>query len=79
MVYVISQEGKPLMPTGHHGKVRWLLKRKRAKVVRRMPFTIQLLYGTGSEKVQPVTLGVDTGFNTAGYSASTEKNVLFEA
>ena len=79
MVYVISQEGKPLMPTGHHGKVRWLLKRKRAKVVRRMPFTIQLLYGTGSEKVQPVTLGVDTGFDTAGYSASTEKNVLFEA
>ena len=33
MVYVISQNGKPLMPTEHHGKVRWLLKRKRAKVV----------------------------------------------
>ena len=79
MVYVISQNGKPLMPTGHHGKVRWLLERKRAKVVRRTPFTIQLLYGTGSERVQPVTLGVDTGFDTAGYSASTEKKVLFES
>lgn len=53
MVYVISQNGKPLMPTEHHGKVRWLLKRKRAKVVRRTPFTIQLLYGTGSERTQP--------------------------
>ena len=79
MVYVISQNGKPLMPTEHHGKVRWLLKRKRAKVVRRTPFTIQLLYGTGSERVQSVTLGVDTGFDTAGYSASTEEKVLFEA
>ena len=79
MVYVISQDGRPLMPTGHHGKVRWLLKRKRAKVVRRTPFTIQLLYGTGSERVQPVTLGIDTGYQTAGYSASTEVKVLFEA
>ena len=67
------------MPTEHHGKVRRLLKRKRAKVIRLTPFTIQLLYGTGSERVQPVALGVDTGFDTAGYSASTEKKVLFEA
>lgn len=79
MVYVISQNGTPLMPTEHHGKVRRLLKRKRAKVIRLTPFTIQLLYGTGSERVQPVVLGVDTGFDTAGYSASTEKKVLFEA
>ena len=79
MVYVIAQNGKPLMPTEHHGKVRWLLKRKRARVVRHSPFTIQLLYGTGCERVQPVTLGVDTGYKTAGYSASTENKVLFEA
>ena len=52
---------------------------KKARVVRRTPFTIQLLYGTGSERVQPVTLGVDTGYGTAGYSASTEDKVLFEA
>ena len=79
MVYVIAQNGKPLMPTEHHGKVRWLVKRKRAKVVRRTPFTIRLLYGTGSERVQPVTLGADTGYQTAGYSVSTDKKVLFEA
>ena len=79
MVYVIAQNGKPLMPTEHHGKVRWLLKKKRAKVVRHTPFTIQLLYGTGCERTQPATLGVDTGYQTAGYSTSTDKNVLFEA
>ena len=79
MVYVIAQNGKPLMPTEHYGKVRWLLKRKRAKVVKRSPFTIQLLYGSGNERVQPVTLGVDTGYQTAGCSASTENKVLFEA
>ena len=79
MVYVIAQNGKPLMPTEHLGKVRWLLKRKKAKVVRRTPFTIQLLYGTGNERVQPVALGVDTGYQTAGYPASTEVKVLFEA
>ena len=79
MIYVIAQNGKPLMPTEHHGKVRWLLKRKRAKVVRRTPFTIQLLYGSGCERTQPVTLGIDTGYQTAGFSASTDKKVLFEA
>lgn len=44
MVYVLSKDGKPLMPTERHGKVRRLLKEKKAKVVNRTPFTIQLLY-----------------------------------
>ena len=44
MVYVISKSGKPLMPTNRHGKVRILLKEKKAKVVQNKPFTIQLLY-----------------------------------
>jgi hypothetical protein len=46
LVYVISKEGKPLMPAERHGKVRILLKQKKAKVVIRKPFTIQLLYET---------------------------------
>jgi hypothetical protein len=46
MVYVISKAGKPLMPTERHGKVRRLLKQGLAKVVKREPFTIQLLYDT---------------------------------
>jgi len=70
MVYVISKSGKPLMPTERHGKVRRLLKAGKAKVVRRVPFTIQLLYET-TEYVQPVTLGVDPGYENVGLSAVT--------
>lgn len=45
MVYVLSKTGQPLMPTENHAKVRILLKQGKAKVVRRCPFTIQLLFG----------------------------------
>ena len=78
MVYVINKDGQPLMPTERHGKVRRLLRDKKAKVVRRCPFTIQLLYDTTSI-VQEVTLGVDVGSKTVGLSATTKKKVLFEA
>lgn len=43
-VYVISKDGQPLMPTSRFGKVRRLLKNKKAKVIRSCPFTIKLLY-----------------------------------
>ena len=78
MVYVISKDGQPLMPMERHGKVRRLLRDKKAKVVRRCPFTIQLLYDTITI-VQEVTLGVDAGSKTIGLSATTKKKVLFEA
>lgn len=44
MVYVLDVNGKPQMPTERHGKVKRMLKEGRAKVVKRTPFTIQLLY-----------------------------------
>lgn len=78
MVYVISKDGQPLMPTERHGKVRRLLRDKKAKVIRRCPFTIQLLYDT-TTIVQEVTLGVDAGSKIIGLSATTRKKVLFEA
>jgi len=78
MVYVISKDGKPLMPTKRHGKVKRLLKQGLAKVVRREPFTIQLLYDT-TTYTQPVTVGIDIGSKTAGISAITEKQELFSA
>ena len=78
MVYVINKNGQPLMPTERHGKVRRLLRDKKAKVVRRCPFTIQLLYDT-TTIVQEVSLGVDAGSKTIGLSATTNKKVLFEA
>ena len=33
MVYVLNQNGQPLMPTENHAKVRVLLKQGKAKVV----------------------------------------------
>ena len=76
MVYVISQNGQPLMPTDRHGKVRHLLKDGKAKVVKRCPFTIQLLYES-TEYRQDITLGVDAGSKHIGLSATTESKELY--
>jgi hypothetical protein len=75
IVYVVSKSGKPLMPTKRLGKVRRLLKSGKAKVFRYEPFTIQLLYET-TEYTQEVTLGVDAGYQTIGFSATTETQEL---
>ena len=74
-VYVVSKSGQPLMPTKRLGKVRRLLKEGKAKVFRYEPFTIQLLYET-TEYTQGVTLGVDAGYQTVGFSATTETEEL---
>ena len=78
MVYVININGQPLMPTSNHAKVRALLKSKKAKVVKRCPFTIQLQYEVGNY-TQPITLGVDAGSKHIGISATTKDKVLYEA
>ena len=78
MVYVLSKNEQPLMPTERCGKVYRLLKQNKAKVVKRCPFTIQLLYET-EENVQPVSLGIDAGSKVIGVSATTETKVLYEA
>jgi len=75
MVYVLSVDGKPLMPTKRYGKVRRLLKQHLAKVVKVEPFTIQLLYETTSY-TQNITLGIDSGYDYIGFSAVTEKEEL---
>ena len=78
LVYVINcRHGKPLMPCSSR-KARLLLKNGRAKVVRREPFTIQLLFGSSGYK-QPTTLGVDAGAKHIGLSASTVKRELYAA
>lgn len=50
MVYVQDINGKPMMPTTRHGKVRRLLKDKKAVVVNLCPFTIRLTYVTSDYK-----------------------------
>ncbi|MGF6991110.1 hypothetical protein M2150_002382 [Lachnospiraceae bacterium PM6-15] len=76
MVYVISREGQPLMPTTRHGKVKHLLREGKAKVFKRCPFTIQLTYESTTH-TQPITLGVDAGSKTVGLSATTETEELY--
>jgi RRXRR protein/HNH endonuclease len=76
-VYILNCHGHPLMPCQPH-KARVLLKEGKAKVVKMVPFTLQLLYGSSGYK-QEVSLGVDTGTQHIGVSATTENAVLFEA
>lgn len=79
MVYVLSQEGKPLMPTTRYGHIRHLLKTGRAKVKCQNPFTIQLCYET-EDKVQPVILGIDPGRTNIGLCAvANDGTALFVA
>lgn len=78
MVYVLSKNGKSIMPTNNHAKVRLLLKHGKAKVVKRTPFTIQLLTTSKTYK-QDITLGVDAGSKHVGLSATTSKQELFVA
>jgi RRXRR protein/HNH endonuclease len=76
-VYVLNCHGEPLMPCQPR-KARLLLQEGKAKVVRMVPFTIQLLYGSSGYK-QEVSLGIDAGTQRIGVSATTEQQVLFEA
>lgn len=75
-VFVLGPNGNPLMPTERFGKVRRLLRDHLAVVVKRTPFTIRLLYDT-PEIVQEVTLGVDSGTEHVGFSATTETKELY--
>lgn len=76
LVYVLNTIGHPLMPTERCGKVRRLLQQGKAKVVKRTPFTIQLLYDTTSH-TQPIMLGVDAGSKHIGLSATTKDKELY--
>ena len=78
MVYVISKQGTPLMPTERFGKVRRMLKNSLAHVVLRIPFTIQLDYDT-TDFTQPITLGIDAGSKHIGVSATTTEKELYAA
>lgn len=71
MVYVLNKDGQPLMPTNRHGKVKHLLKSGKAKVVKKCPFTIRLLY-ENTTHTQNLTLGVDTGSGTIGTAVSKD-------
>lgn len=74
-VYVINKHGQPVMPCRPR-MARVLLQEGKAAVVKQVPFTIRLLYGSSGYK-QPVSLGMDAGSRHVGIVAATEKKVLY--
>ena len=79
MVYVLSKNGKPLMPTNRYGHIRWLIKNNKAIPICNNPFTIRLKYDT-SDVVQPLTMGIDVGRENIGLGVSDNNgNCLFLA
>ena len=79
LVYVLKQNGQPFMPTERFGKVRRLLKEGKAKVVRREPFTIRLLYEPATDVVQECYCGVDTGSKHVGVAVIGNDRVLYQS
>lgn len=79
LVYVLKQNGQPFMPTERFGKVRRLLKAKKARVVRREPFTIRLLYEPETDVVQECYCGVDTGSKHVGVAVIGNDRVLYQS
>ena len=79
MVYVLSKNGKPLMPTNRYGHIRWLIKNNKAIPICNNPFTIRLKYDT-PDVVQPLTMGIDVGRENIGLGVSDNNgNCLFLA
>ncbi len=72
MAYVINYDGEPLMPC-EPVIARLLLKNRKAKCVKKIPFTIKLLYQTTSY-TQDLTLGIDTGSGKVGSAVINESS-----
>jgi hypothetical protein len=77
LVPILNKNGKPLMPTTPR-KARLLLKEGKAKCIKKMPFTIQLLFDSSGYK-QEIILGIDAGSKTIGLSVTSGKKELFSA
>lgn len=71
-VFIISKNGKPLMPSYKFGMVRHFLKDGNAIVINKFPFTVKLTFET-TEFVQQVNAGCDAGSRHIGFSVSDSK------
>ena len=78
MIYVMSKEGKALMPSERGWRIGYLLRHGKAHVVSRVPFVVQLDYES-TTYTQEVSLGIDAGSKHIGVSASSEKRELLAA
>ncbi|TXT67224.1 MAG: HNH endonuclease [Promethearchaeota archaeon] len=77
-VYVLNEDGTPLMPCVPV-IARLLLKEGKARVVMRCPFTVMLTYHPATEHVQPLTLGQDAGSIVMGVGVTDEQGNVYYA
>jgi 5-methylcytosine-specific restriction endonuclease McrA len=74
LVFVKGKNGEYLMPCTP-AKARKLLKQGKAKSIKRIPFTIQLLFACENE-VQDITVGIDKGSSITGFACICNGKVL---
>ena len=72
MVSVVSRTGKPLMPTTEY-KARRLLKKGRAEIFCRHPFTVRIL-DRDDGNTQPIEYKSDTGYLHVGISICSDNH-----
>ncbi|GCE11007.1 RNA-guided endonuclease IscB [Tengunoibacter tsumagoiensis] len=79
-VFVVDANRTPLDPV-HPGRARWLLKQKKAAILRRYPFTILLKTEHTDEPGQLLRLKIDPGSKTTGIAVvnDTTGQVVFAA
>lgn len=78
LVFVLNRNNEPLMPCSS-SKARKLLKDGLARVKRKFPFTIKLIYGSSGYK-QNLMAGMDTGSKNIGTAVSDSKgNILYQS
>ena len=77
LAYVLNKLGRPLMPC-KSAKARRLLAAGKAKVVRRLPFTIKLFHGSSGYK-QSVVGGMDTGSKNIGCAVIANSKTLYQS
>lgn len=78
-IYVLGTDGNPQMPTKRKRHVMELLNTGMARIVEKIPFTIQLKY-RNTPVLQPVILAEDPGRTNIGVTAlSSNGRLLFAA
>lgn len=69
-IYVLNQDGTPLMPSHSYGRVKRMLRTGKARIFSTNPFTIQLNYQIENPITEPIILGIDPGRTNIGACAT---------
>ena len=78
-VYVLGTDGKPQMPSKRKRHILKLLNTGKARIVEKMPFTVQLKYKS-TPILQPITLAEDPGRTNVGTAALSQLgDLIFSA